>query len=30
MAEGEMVGQHHWTMDMSLSKPWDIVKDREV
>ena len=27
----EMVGWHHWhSMDMSLSKLWEIVKDREV
>ena len=27
----EMVGWHHWhSMDMSLSKLWEILKDREV
>ena len=28
--EGEMVGWHSDSMDMSLSKPWEIVKDREA
>ena len=30
--ENEMVGWHQrqWTMDMSLSKLWEIVKDRET
>ena len=27
--ENEMVGWHHW-MDMSLSKPWELVMDREA
>ena len=27
--EDETVGWHH-QLDMSLSKPWDVVKDREV
>ena len=26
--EDEMAGQHHWVMDMSLSKLQEIVKDR--
>ena len=26
--EEEMVGWHHYSMDMSLSKLWEIVKDR--
>ena len=30
MAEDKMVGGIINTMDMSLSKLWDIVKDREV
>ena len=29
MTEDEMVGWHH-QLDMSLSKPWDMVKDREA
>ena len=28
--EDEMVGWHHWRMDMSLSKFKEIVKDREA
>ena len=28
--EGEMVGWHHQTMDMSLSQLWEVVKDREA
>ena len=28
--EDEMVGWHHWLMEMSLSKLWEIVKDREA
>ena len=28
--EDEMVGWHHLSMDMSLSKVWEIVKDREA
>ena len=31
--EDEMAGWHHWTihsMDISLSKLWEIVKDREA
>ena len=30
MTEGEMVGWHHNSMDMSLSKLREIVKDREA
>ena len=30
MTEDEMVGWHHVSMDMSLSKFWDMVKDREA
>ena len=28
--EDEMVGWHHRLMDMSLSTPWEIMKDRET
>ena len=28
MTKDEMVGWHHDSMDMSLSKLWEIVKDR--
>ena len=30
MTEDEMVGQHHSLMDMSLSKLWEMMKDRET
>ena len=30
MTEDEMVGWHHQLNDMSLSKLWEIVKDREA
>ena len=29
-AEGEMVGCHPNSVDMSLSKLWEIVKDRKT
>ena len=28
--EDEMVGWHHWLLDMRLSKLWELVKDREA
>ena len=28
--EDEMVGWHHWLMDMNLSNLWELVMDREV
>ena len=28
--EDEMFGQHHQSVDMSLSKLWEMVKDREA
>ena len=30
MTEDEMVGWHHDSMDLSLSKLWEMVKDREA
>ena len=30
MTEDEMVGWHHRLMDMSVSKLWEIVKNREA
>ena len=30
VTEDEMLGWHHWPMDMSLSKVWEMVKDREA
>ena len=30
VTEDEMVGWHHHTMDMSLSKLWETMKHREV
>ena len=30
MTEDEMVGWHHDPMDLSLSKLWEMVKDREA
>ena len=28
--QNEMVGWHHDSMDMSLNKLWELVKDRKV
>ena len=30
MTEDKMAGWHHDSMNMSLSKFWEIVKDREA
>ena len=30
MTEDEMVGWHHYSMDMSLSMLWEMMMDREV
>ena len=30
MTEGELVGWHHDSLDMGLSKLWEIEKDREA
>ena len=30
MREDELVGRHHQLSDMSLSKLWEMVKDREA
>ena len=30
MTEDEMVGWHHDSMDLSLSKLWEMVKDLEA
>ena len=30
MTEDEMVGRHHDSMDLRLSKLWEMVKDKEA
>ena len=30
MTEDEIVGWHHWLMDMSLSELQELVMDREI
>ena len=30
MTEDEMVGRHHDSMDLRLSKRWEMVKDKEA
>ena len=30
MTEDEMIGWHHYSVHMSLSKPWELVMDREA
>ena len=30
MTEDEMVGWHHYAMDMSLSKCWELAMNREA
>ena len=30
MPEDEMVGWHHYSMDMSFAKLWEIARDREA
>ena len=30
MTEEEMVGWHHHLKDISLSKPWELMMDREA